>query len=645
MPEAKISDSPKPTERKFSSWVELLPGRSVIFFVLFGLYVWRFIDPRVFYHSFGAGLAYPAFAADAAFLRQHLTYPGGPVEYVSALLAQSYYYSWLGAAAITLLAILLWGATRILIGFAGEGRGKFLAYVPVFLLLAHCNAGDHVLTTTVALCAAVWFAVLCGKLPLRNDVPRVIFLGLISILSYWIAGAASLVFVFCASLHECFIWRRPISGALVLAVGSVVPWLLGAYVFDLVMADAYLRMWPIHYRMMKWTMFPYLAMSMYISVPAAVALVTLWRGVVVKFLLRAAAGPTEERQPRWGRLLLRYWDSGRLRWAVPTAALVVAASVTIAISSRAAGVQRNRQILTFYSHNRMWPEMLERVRGIPRESYNTDFTHEVNRALYHSGRLGDEMFSFMQSPQALLLVPPELAAVPWRFKRTAEIFFELGDPNGSEWQYQEALENAGDCPEVLEKLAFINIAKGQTETARIFLNAQARDLIHGPRARELLRRLDEDPQLADDQTVRRLRAFMPEEDFVIIWTREDETLLLNLLKTNPLNRMAFEYLMAYYLLTHQLHRFAMGIELMNNFGYGQDLPTHYEEAVLIYTQGLRTKIDTHGRRIRPATIRRHKEFAEQLWRLRHDREEAERRLRPEFGRSYFFYHEFGKSGL
>ena len=48
--------------------------------------------------------------------------------------------------------------------------------------------------------------------------------------------------------------------------------------------------------------------------------------------------------------------------------------------------------------------------------------------------------------------------------------------------------------------------------------------------------------------------------------------------------MAFEYLMAWYMLKRHLGKFVQKIELMRDLGY-VELPTHYEEAALIYTLG------------------------------------------------------------
>ena len=74
-----------------------------------------------------------------------------------------------------------------------------------------------------------------------------------------------------------------------------------------------------------------------------------------------------------------------------------------------------------------------------------------------------------------------------------------------------------------------------------------KDVIEGPWAEACLARLEQDPELSDDEEIGRLRSVMLRQD-AIETTRDDEHMLRALLEQNKNNRMAFEYLMAYYLL-------------------------------------------------------------------------------------------------
>lgn len=60
-----------------------------------------------------------------------------------------------------------------------------------------------------------------------------------------------------------------------------------------------------------------------------------------------------------------------------------------------------------------------------------------------------------------------------------------------------------------------------------------------------------------------------------------ETNLLILLRENPDNKIAFEYLMAYYLLNKRLDDFINALPNIKNLDY-KELPLSYQEAVILY---------------------------------------------------------------
>ena len=93
---------------------------------------------------------------------------------------------------------------------------------------------------------------------------------------------------------------------------------------------------------------------------------------------------------------------------------------------------------------------------------------------------------------------------------------------------------------VLEQLAVIFVVKDRPETARIFLNALSRNPLHRRRAREMLRRLEEDPRLADDPRIQRIRSLAVDTDTIpTLETRADD-FFLPLLFKNKQNKMQYK---------------------------------------------------------------------------------------------------------
>jgi len=150
--------------------------------------------------------------------------------------------------------------------------------------------------------------------------------------------------------------------------------------------------------------------------------------------------------------------------------------------------------------------------------------------------------------------------------------------------------------------------------------------------------MDEDASLSDNEEVRRLRASRMATDFCEP-VRSVEEDLLALLEVNPRNRMAFEYLMAVYLLDGRLDRVAENIHRLDDLGY-EGLPRHYAEALAMYV--------AHGHRLRlPETRPIGHDTFQQLGRIirqlnaaaeaGRSRREALMSLENEFGDTYFFY--------
>jgi len=105
--------------------------------------------------------------------------------------------------------------------------------------------------------------------------------------------------------------------------------------------------------------------------------------------------------------------------------------------------------------------------------------------------------------------------------------------------------------------------------------------------------------------------------------------------------MAFEYLMAWYMLTKQLDKFAQNLDRLDDFDY-PDIPRHYQEAILIYEVFTNKKIDLKGRQISNRTLQRARIFGNIVNRFSSsNRMQAARATAGDFGDTYFFYFNFG----
>jgi hypothetical protein len=119
--------------------------------------------------------------------------------------------------------------------------------------------------------------------------------------------------------------------------------------------------------------------------------------------------------------------------------------------------------------------------------------------------------------------------------------------------------------------------------------------------------------------------------------------ILDLLQDHPDNRLAFEYLMGYYLLTYQRAKIVGSLEKMREMGYKQ-LPRHVMEALLIEARQTRKPIDLKGWSMDPWVRDQFERISSSLRGMRGNKEAAASLLAPQFGDTYAYYSAFHVSG-
>jgi len=294
----------------------------------------------------------------------------------------------------------------------------------------------------------------------------------------------------------------------------------------------------------------------------------------------------------------------------------------------------------------MWPQVLHEARYLPHDRYTYAANHAVNRALYETGRLPDEMFCYPQHHLSFMLGWGIRECIPgdifyWLRLRS---FFQLGDltlqlglVNAAEHETQEAREILGSYPLIIKQLALTNIARGQPEAAKVFLRALTRYIHYEAWAKDALRRLEADPLWSTDPQIQHIRSVMPQRESLIIGVSLENT-FDELLRANPRNRMTFEYRMAFYLLNRNVEKFVGELDSLDDFDY-TNIPRLYEEAILTYEYNFGQKLDLRGRQISPQTRRAFREFL--AW-CGPDRQGELEVLRKRFGHTYFFYYSFAR---
>jgi len=558
-------------------------------------------------------------------LREFTGRVGQPIRYAACFLAQAHEFGpWGTVAILTVLFIGLYLATRLILRLYNERAAGFLAVVPPALMLVLFKRGLTVWAFAAMLVTLLSAGLYLRFAPRKGSLRLLLFAALSAVLAYLVAGPF-LVFVVLCALHEILHTRRPALGVACLVVGAATPYLVSRWLYEPDLFMVYARSTPWQEIGIGGKSPTVLHYVFYLLVPLAAVATTLqarWR----RAHARRGGGESKARRTRLSR---------RMATALGMAC-VLAAPILTPFS-----VGEDDTWADLLAREGKWKEMLSFLRALPVERRLISDRHMAARALYHTGRLPYEMFRDLHGPDSsfLLLLGPGYDAVSLVYTKRSDVLFELGRINDSERWAHEALASYGAHPHILERLARINVLKGRPEAARVFLGVMAKTPRGRRRALSLQRSLAADPALSDDADIRRARSVQLRRDFV--GARTLEHLLLQCLDANPRNRMAFEYLMAHYLLTGDLDKFAAALNRLEDFEYPV-IPDHYEEAIVVYAQRIgKIPAGLLGRSVRQETIRRFQAFCERLALFPGDQKAAWDALAPEFGATFWFFDVFG----
>ena len=590
------------------------------------VYVWKGVGPHLLYHGFGIFTAYPVFSLEGRFLRTTATTPGGIVGALAALLAQSYSRAWLGALVIVGVLAVVFAGTLHLLRSERARWLRDLAWVPPLLALVVYNRYENPLPVLVALGLAIWAAILYGLLPVKRLPVRAgVFLAVFSVL-YYLAGAAAFVFAAIVCLSEV-LFERNVAGAivsLVLAVGGA--FLLGRSVFGLEPQAIYIvgTAWDR-------------AGDLGFSAPARLLVLVLYAFVPALMLLMPLSGIV---QKLGARLRL-----GRPRVGLVLRMLAVVAAGGLCLLLTRTHIRYER-MLNYRARQRQWDQVIalaHRMRG--RHAFTRSGVFDINRALAHQGRLGDELCAYPQTETKTLFLSFDNMFGRLQYSKQLELYLDLGCLNAAEKNAYELLENEGPTPYVLEAMVRVHLAKGQYESARIAFAALKKHVGCRAYARRWQDVMADPARAQTDALLQGWRRVASTRDRAVLGISFEPT-LRGLLQSTPEHRLAYEYLMACYLLRHQRAAMIGGLHLLKPLGY-ERLPRHYAEALLVHALETRTPVATYA----------------QGWTIELDLQQAFREIRsvvtsahgndqavfdalkPKYGDTYAFYSLFNVCGV
>ena len=566
------------------------------------------------------------------FLLEFLDHPAGPLRYAGRFLGQFYHFRWLGAlvvsACITCFGVLF---HRVLVKLDGDVPvSKTL--LPCVLLLALHMSTFCLVQDTLGLCASC--GAFLGYLSFGGKLGRRVYALLATPIVYLLLGVYAWFFVAWIIAFEWF--DGPPRSDLLFKIGYVVfsiavPLIAWRWVFLISLRAA--LMCPILVN-------PPFRTGSATSTEADFVQDSLLAVVLSGLLLLI---------PFWGCLF-----SGRrfaAFWRIkPDTRSRVALAVALPILAILAHWIRNDAPLATSDachqlyKQRQWDALLEKAKKNPFGDFRIQFM--TNFALYQKGRLLDEMFAYPQVWGTRGLVfkfsgtqmdPSEDDTAVAMYN--SDLFYEMGHVNAAFRHAYNSMTARERTYDTMKRMAQCSIANGNYDTAAKYLNILERTLFHRGFARR------HKAIIADPDALERefgdLRKRLPLDDADMFGPPFLHLLIV--LDAKPDNRMAADYLMAWLLLDKTENsinsiRRPEGIEQLKSAGYSS-IPTHCQEAMLLWERMEGTPVDLRGFRYDEATVARVGKFFQDLEPYL-GRGEVPKYAQALYGDMYLFYHFF-----
>ena len=512
---------------------------AVAFILLIGSFLYfQFIVPYHLYFKEQIQL----FIYDTTYVLSYFSKPAGIACLTGDFLTQFLYLKGGGAVVISLLFVLTWLLiVGILHSFGIKQLAALLALIPVIAEWGiigeiYSSLAMPVAFTLVLLSIYIYILI-------RNKTVSLVFgIAFIPFL-YWALGSAMFLFPVFVLFYEIYQGKKRYLYWLALFVSAaIIPYLLRSY-FLITVTQAYF--YP--YLGIKQVMCVYVTAVIFFL--ASLKVIRKLRVTVLTFSLTAL-------------FILIFWI-----WGLTSAT----------------NLKREKILgMATEAYFEKWDKVLKIAEKSKQE--NQIATYYTNIALSKQMQLGDRMMEFYQPFVSGLFLPVNQESGRFVIFFSSDVFYYIGDMNMSQ---HSAMLGMTFSPyqrssRMIQRLAEINIVSGDIPGAMKYIRMLESSLFHRKVAARL-KALASQP----DNRLQIKRSQIHTTD--ILHSAFDLQSSLELLvKTNPDNRAALDYLLAFHLMNKNIPAFFNAYS-----SYYKDktiyVPKAYAEALLIYFAGAKVK--------------------------------------------------------
>ena len=234
--------------------------------------------------------------------------------------------------------------------------------------------------------------------------------------------------------------------------------------------------------------------------------------------------------------------------------------------------------LNHYSYMENWDSMLRYLSGSRLDNWL--YMNYVNLALAQKGQLGDNAFLFKPQGRAALIVNPSPDGVVRMLK--SDINYTVGCIAEAQHQAFDAQMafHKGVGIQTLKRLVQTNLIFGHYALAEKYLEIIEKTTFHKEWAQKYRAFLyDDEAVMACVELGEKRKSLIQNNRFVLVngWTPELE----DVVRMNPLNKKAMDYLGITYLLGKEMNAFRLLLERYYGTNALPQLPLAFQQAILL----------------------------------------------------------------
>ncbi len=599
---------------------------SIVLTAVISFFIYVFIiDPSLHHHY-----QQIAWQNNYLFLRYYLAFAGGPGEYIALFISQFFFSKLLGSAIIAFAGYLI---SFFIFKTVSLNTGKLNIHflmIPLLQIIVVTLMFDYrfhfAVIFNLTIVSGLLYACSVIGIKFRKVISyQTLIAGLII---YYVSGGMYFLIFMLSSLLLLF--EKPdrklvVNAVLIIIESLLVPLIAFHFVFLSSLNSSFFRATPDVATMLRYSRPPvfYVALA---AIPAVILLVRSFELIPVKRNDKIAVSKKKTSEIK-EKTKSRLTETALLIPGIQIIILLFVSGFVLFYEYKPE--QKARIKIDYYASRQEWDKVLSEIEKTG--SYDRMVNFQYNRALMNQGRLLDKIFNYEQLLGSLgLFVDKPFnseVALP-----CSDLYFDLGNIDESQRYAFESQTLMTNSPRVLKRLILNCLIMNKPEAANTYINVLAANPLENKWVQKYRKLIDNPNLAASDQLVAAKRDEMSKTEGMI---GTPPVKLLDQLEKNPKNKAAFEYLIAFDLLEHDLHSLTDDFKFIEQLNY-QKLPVALEEAIILFKSQGKTSGILNTVKVSESTTERFREFAKLTSASKGDRERA-KLATAAFKNTYWYY--------